>query len=187
MLKEATHDALRDAIKEAVRGAPVPSALEAQSQTRMLKLADEDDCVSARRLEAHFTASAFVFTPDGDTLALFHTKLQRWLQPGGHIEVSDATPLGAALREAHEETRLRDLEPLSCSPIDLDIHKIPSSARGPAHEHFDLRYALLYRGAFNPTINDESQGWCWLNGERLNMWARDPSIGRALTRGLRLL
>ena len=40
----------------------------------------------------HFTASAFVVSPDGTKVLLVeHARLGRWLQPGGHIEADDRT------------------------------------------------------------------------------------------------
>ncbi|HAN31188.1 MAG TPA: hypothetical protein DCQ06_06275 [Myxococcales bacterium] len=47
----------------------------------------------------HFTASAFVVSPDRSSLLLIkHKKLGRWLQPGGHIEAEDTTVESAARR-----------------------------------------------------------------------------------------
>ena len=38
----------------------------------------------------HFTASAFVLDPDEQAvLLIYHGKLKRWLQPGGHVEERD--------------------------------------------------------------------------------------------------
>lgn len=174
---------LQRAISAALRCALVLDEFDRVTQSRMLELVESRDCADPQRPEAHFTASAFVFNREGEVLALFHAKLQRWLQPGGHIEATDSSPLSAAIREVHEETALTALEPLSPHPIDLDIHLIPASPKhGAAHLHFDIRYALLYTGDVTPTINHESEGWRWLNGEALSAWVIDPSIGRAVGR-----
>lgn len=102
----------------------------------------------------HFTASAFVLSPDRQQLLLIrHTKLHLWLQPGGHIEVHDETILEAALREVREETGLQDLDLLS--PLfDIDIHRIPAHGAEPEHLHHDLRVALVARG--EPLIPPEA-------------------------------
>lgn len=92
----------------------------------------------------HFTASALVLTPDEDGLLLvLHSKLGRWLQPGGHFEPTDADPLAAARREVLEETGLDDLEVLDSGLLDVDVHAIPAHGSEPAHHHHDLR--LLFR------------------------------------------
>ena len=43
---------------------------------------------------------------DHKVLLLFHTKLKRWLQPGGHAD--DPNLARVALREAEEETGIND-------------------------------------------------------------------------------
>ncbi len=91
----------------------------------------------------HFTASAFVLSPDrGSLLLIYHSKLHRWLQPGGHFEPTDADLESAARREVAEETGLTDLE-LLAMPLDLDIHTIPARKEQPEHAHLDVR--LLFR------------------------------------------
>ncbi len=58
----------------------------------------------------HFTASAFVVSVDGDSILLIHhAKLGRWLQPGGHIEVDDASIEGATRRADCAPPQQRDL------------------------------------------------------------------------------
>jgi 8-oxo-dGTP pyrophosphatase MutT (NUDIX family) len=91
----------------------------------------------------HFTASAFILGPTGRQLLLIHhSKLRRWLQPGGHLEPGDSSPLETARREAREETGLTELTALATSAIDLDIHPIPETQSVGAHYHFDVRFAF---------------------------------------------
>jgi 8-oxo-dGTP pyrophosphatase MutT (NUDIX family) len=87
----------------------------------------------------HFTASGFVVSPDGSSLLLIHHgKLDRWLQPGGHIEAEDTTVQAAARREVLEETGVGDLELLGISLVRIDAHEIPQRGREPVHVHIDL-------------------------------------------------
>lgn len=87
----------------------------------------------------HFTASGFVVSPDGSSLLLIHhTKLDRWLQPGGHMEAEDSTVAAAARREVLEETGVGDLHLLGTSLVRIDAHEIPERGREPAHVHIDL-------------------------------------------------
>jgi 8-oxo-dGTP pyrophosphatase MutT (NUDIX family) len=87
----------------------------------------------------HFTASGFVVSPDDSSLLLIHHgKLDRWLQPGGHIEAEDSTVQAAARREIFEETGVGDLHLLGTSLVRIDAHEIPEGGREPAHVHIDL-------------------------------------------------
>src|SRR5450631_4506903 len=72
------------------------------------------DPFSREQPVAHFTGSALV-TDGARVVLVFHRKLSRWLQPGGHAEPEDAGDLTrTALREAREETGLAGwLHPLA--------------------------------------------------------------------------
>ena len=49
-----------------------------------------------------------------------------------------------ALREAHEEAvNFDELARGSAGIYDLDVHPIPARGAEPAHEHFDIRFALV--------------------------------------------
>ena len=87
----------------------------------------------------HFTASGFVTSPDGSSLLLIHhSKLNRWLQPGGHFEAEDTTVEVAACREVIEETGVGPLQRLGTSLVCIDAHEIPGRGSEPAHVHIDL-------------------------------------------------
>lgn len=91
----------------------------------------------------HFTASAFVLSPDRcQLLLILHKKLRLWLQPGGHIDPADVSWSAAARREVEEETGLTDLS-VEGELIDIDIHEIPAISREPAHLHFDVRMLFI--------------------------------------------
>lgn len=108
----------------------------------------------------HFTASAFVLSPDETSLLLIHhRKLGLWLQPGGHVEPEDVSLLEAARREVREETGLEELS-LMEPCFDLDIHQIPAYGQSPAHLHFDVR-ALFRAPDLRFQASDEVQGAKW--------------------------
>src|SRR5712691_1324612 len=87
----------------------------------------------------HVTASCFIVDPASRRVLLHHhRRLGRWLQMGGHVE-NDESTRAAALREATEESGLKDLE-LIDSVIDLDVHTIPYGKGEPDHTHYDVRY-----------------------------------------------
>src|SRR5439155_13984878 len=76
---------------------------ERRDLAAMTAFAGELDAPFSReQLPAHFTGSAVVVDPSGQRVCMvFHPKLERWLQPGGHWESADAGDIAAtALREA---------------------------------------------------------------------------------------
>lgn len=97
---------------------------------------------SRSTLEGHLTGSAFLLSAD-DAFAwlIWHEKLQRWLQPGGHLEPEDASPWHGALRELCEETGLSGADVDSDGSLfDVDVHTIPARSDEPTHFHHDLRF-----------------------------------------------
>lgn len=120
--------------------------LEARHQGMMMRALEHGSSVCTRAWfdPGHFTASAFVLSPARDSLLLVHhSKLRRWLQPGGHLESIDADPMASARREVLEETGLDALEPLGSGLLDVDVHEIPARPDEPSHLHLDLRFAFV--------------------------------------------
>ena len=55
----------------------------------------------------HFCAAAYIINPiDKKILLAYHSKFNRWVQPGGHIEDGEV-PEETAVREVYEETGVR--------------------------------------------------------------------------------
>lgn len=115
---------------------------EAESLVAVRRLlAVPDAFSSAFFVPGHVTASAFVVHPTQDSVALLlHSKIGKWLQPGGHIEREDESVVGAALREVFEEIGAGTVdEPWLC---DVDVHVFPARADVPQHLHHDVRVAF---------------------------------------------
>jgi len=132
----------------------------------------------------HVTASAVIARPSGDSVLLvFHRKLGRWLQPGGHVESDDESVFAAALRETREETGIEGFEaPIGDTILDLDVHAIPAHGKDPAHFHYDVRFLLTTADGRVP-----SPRAAWFSFVEVGVADRDGSLGRAtLKAALRL-
>ena len=115
-------------------------------------------------LAGHITGSA-VLTNASRTLLLliWHEKLGRWLQPGGHCEPDqDADVQATALRELLEETglspsSLRLVSLPMMQPFDVDVHLIPARKHEPEHWHYDVRF--LFELVGEPDFMNASYRW----------------------------
>lgn len=142
--------------------------------------------LSRAQAGAHFTASAVVVTPEGDRVAmLHHRKLDRWLQPGGHIEPEDAGDLlQASMREAREETGCEvGPHPLAPLPLDVDAHVIPARRDEGEHTHLDVRFLLVATSA-EALAHDpnESRAIQWFGWDEALARADDAALVRMLTK-----
>jgi 8-oxo-dGTP pyrophosphatase MutT (NUDIX family) len=155
---------------------------EAQHQRRMRQLCDVGGDPFSRDHYApgHFTASCFVLHPtEQSVLLIHHSKLHRWLQPGGHVDPDDVDVEAAARREAMEEVNLSDLILLSEGLFDLDVHEIPSLGGKPIHEHFDLRFLFRAR-THRVQAGSDANGARWIGVDEVKAEMSDESVLRAL-------
>lgn len=129
----------------------------------------------------HLTGSALVFNHDAtETLLLFHTKLQRWLQPGGHAD-GEANLARVALNEAIEETGIDGLEVVDPA-IDLDIHNVAPAGSDPVW-HYDVRFVVFAPLGAQPVGNHESQDIRWVSLDDLDSYDLDDGHHRMITAG----
>lgn len=112
----------------------------------------------------HVTCSAFIVSDDlKNVLLIHHAKYDMWLSPGGHGDAGE-TILLAASREVDEETGVKGMSLLTPKIFDIDIHRIPYSAKKneAEHWHFDVRYAFKAPADISVTLNEvECKGYQW--------------------------
>lgn len=127
----------------------------------------EPDGLAKACFPAHLTAGALVINDDGSRVLLnLHGKAQRWFAFGGHIEPTDTTLAGAALREAVEESGLPDLI-LDPTPVHLSLHSVDfCNPRGPVR-HFDVRFLARLGTSSEPVASDESSEVRWFDATDL--------------------
>lgn len=160
---------------------------EATTVDRFASLLEHVDDITdpAHYMPGHLTASAFAVDPaEGSLLLVHHEKLDRWLQPGGHIEPTDTALEMAARRELEEETGLSDAAGLGL--LDLDVHDIPARSDVPAHAHFDVRFA--FRATSNEIRALEGVRDCaWVLFDQLDGYEPDESVVRSAAKLRRLI
>jgi 8-oxo-dGTP pyrophosphatase MutT (NUDIX family) len=157
-----------------------------------------DDDITARTTfdTGHVTAGAIIITQSGKRVLLIdHVTLKMRIQPGGHIEPEDDSPLLAAYRECEEETgimadRLRYL-PLSDQdkevPFNIMVQNVPEHPvrHEPAHHHYDFWYLF--------TVSDDTVAASSDPGVTNHQWvplvdfAENPESTRAAEKAEKLL
>ena len=162
---------------------------ERKSQAAILDLLRRATDPFTRDHTDHITGSAIVARPDGSAfLMVFHRRLERWLQPGGHVEPEDASVEETALREAREETGQTALSIANGGRIlDLDVHPIPATPKRPAHVHYDLRYLATTQDDAAVAEPLEIEKVAWFSMEEALAIGVDASLERALRKARGIL
>jgi 8-oxo-dGTP pyrophosphatase MutT (NUDIX family) len=174
--------------RSTIAAVDLDDAAVAAYRGRMLAFVDEHpDALHRTCTAGHLTGSAWVVDPSSDRiLLLFHAKVRRWLQPGGHAD-GDANLAAVALREAVEETGIEGLS-VHPVPIDLDVHRFVSARTDePDHDHLDVRFLVVTPPGAEPTINHESEGARWVTPDELAGLDVDAGVHRMAAEGFAVL
>lgn len=134
---------------------------------------DGDQLFYRKNFTGHITASAYIINPQKDAILLLkHKALNRWLQPGGHVDLTDKTLLDAALREAEEETGIpaKKLELLHSDIFEVDSHIIPANdiKQEPEHIHHDIGFLFTCKILEIDIDEQESTAGKWVSFSELS-------------------
>lgn len=157
---------------------------EQQMHERIIAFVRDHENFYARELLiGHLTGSAWIVDETfSHALLVHHGKLNKWLQPGGHIE-DDADMLSAALREAREETGVA-VRPHSPAIFDVDIHEIPARPDEPAHFHYDIRFLLIADRTAPLVVTSESKDLAWVALDKIEPLTQEESVLRMVRKTL---
>ena len=123
------------------------NAQEAQDRLMMLDAIDRlPTPLTRENVFAHFTGSAWIVNPARTkVLMAWHNIYRTWAWTGGHAD-GDADLLAVALREAREETGIRDIRVAREGIYSLEALTVnPHIKRGKfvsAHIHLNVTYLL---------------------------------------------
>jgi ADP-ribose pyrophosphatase YjhB (NUDIX family) len=154
---------------------------------KMQTVVDNKNCLFSHFFSpGHFTSSAFVLSPDEQSIALiFHPLFQLWIQPGGHLDDTDRSIREAAIREVMEEISLKSVCTVEWSPsiLDLDIHQVPFNPykKQPPHEHYDVRF-LFRAPTWEISPANEIKQVQWVQLKDIHTVQTDASVRNGVKR-----
>ncbi len=155
------------------------------AKQRMLHFIDNNsDCFKRTLSQGHFTASCWLVNKNMDrALLTYHAKLNVWLQLGGHCD-GDSDIIAVALKEAHEESGLSNIQLISDQIFDIDVHVIPANTRESGHLHYDVRFLLQEQDDAPLIISHESKDLRWFSRDAKLLPTSEPSILRMFNKWL---
>ena len=159
----------------------------------MLKYIDDFDDVLTRQNEyGHFTSSAFVLNKERTKmLMIYHNIYKSWAWVGGHSD-GDADLLHVAIKEAKEETGIKNVTPIIDDIYSLEIINVNGhEKRGKyvgSHVHLNITYLL--ETDENEEIHikeDENSGVKWVSinnilNESSEVWIRDRVYSKIINK-----
>lgn len=137
----------------------------------LLLMESMENLLSRENTTAHFTASAWVVSPDrSKVLMAYHNIYHSWAWLGGHAD-GDSDLLKVAMREVKEESSITHVRPLSeeifsLETLTVDGH-IKNGAYVSSHLHLNLTY-LLEASTEDPLSikEDENSGVKWFSPQK---------------------
>ncbi|MDR1391342.1 MAG: NUDIX hydrolase [Holosporales bacterium] len=136
---------------------------ETEDKQKMLNFLNLNEACFERSLSTgHFTSSCWLENYDSTKfLMTLHKKLGFWLQLGGHAD-GDSDLIRVSLKEAREESGLKNIKLLSNEIFDIGVHMVSKYEKTPEHYHYDVRF--LSRATDDNEeiqISDESMDLRW--------------------------
>lgn len=153
---------------------------------------DFDDVLTRQNEYGHFTSSAFVLNKERTKiLMIYHKIYNSWAWVGGHSD-GDNDLLYVAMKEAKEETGIKNVVPISKDIYSLEIINVNGhEKRGKyvgSHVHLNVTYLL--EADENEEIHikeDENSGVKWVPideilSETSEVWVRDRVYAKIINK-----
>ena len=151
-----------------------------------------DDTLTRKNAIGHFTASAFAINKDRNKILMaYHKIYNSWAWVGGHSD-GDSDLLYVAMKEAIEETGIKNVAPISKNIYSLELINVNGhEKRGKyvgSHVHLNVTYLL--EADENEEIHikeDENSGVKWIPINKIleassEPWVRDRVYAKIISK-----
>lgn len=140
-----------------------------------------DDILTRNNEIAHITSSAFILNKRKDkTLMIHHNIYNSWSWTGGHAD-GEENFLAVAIREAKEETGVKNVKPISSDIFSIDILPVLGHIKKGkyvcAHLHLSIAYLVeVDEDEFLIAKLDENSGVKWIPVEEMAEYSNEPHM-----------
>lgn len=153
---------------------------EKQDKEIMIKYMDTFDDVFTRNNEiGHFTSSCWIVNKEKTkVLMIYHNIYDSWAWTGGHAD-GDEDLLRVAIKEAKEETGLKNVKPLSNEIFSLEVLGVDGHMKKgkyvSSHIHLNITYLLCADENEATHIKyDENSGVKWFELDKAVEVSNEP-------------
>lgn len=140
-----------------------------------------DDILTRDNMVAHITSSGFVVNKTKDKVLMVHHNIYNsWSWTGGHAD-GEEDLLAVAIREAREETGVKNIHPVTSHIFSLDILPVLSHIRRGNYvsAHLHLSIAYLVEADENELLivkADENSAVKWVSIDEVNVYSNEPHM-----------
>lgn len=142
-----------------------------------------DDTLTRQNKYGHFTSSAFVLNKERTKILMVYHKIYNlWAWPGGHSD-GDSNLLNVAMKEAKEETGIKNVIPIFKNIYSIEIISVNGHEKSEKYisSHVHLNVTYLLEADENEKIHikeDENSGVKWVPIDNVldltsETWVRD--------------
>ena len=160
---------------------PVNEQEEKDKEIMLRSFEDFDDVLKRDNEYLHFTSSAVVVNKNRDkVLMIYHNIYQSWAWTGGHAD-GDCDLLHVAIKEAKEETGLKEVLPVINEILGLNVLTVNGHIKNDkyvsSHLHLSIAYLLEANEDDELIINEEeTSGVKWIPINELHIHCNEPYI-----------
>ena len=137
-----------------------------------------EDCFERSLLIGHITCSGWLLNKEKTkALLMHHTKLNIWVQLGGHCD-GESDVFSVAKKELQEESGIIGIEKIYSEIFDIDVHTVPARPNEPEHIHYDIRFLFKVTSKEKIIQNKESKELRWISKDSSELPTRQRSVTR---------
>lgn len=140
-----------------------------------------DDILTRENKIAHITSSAFIVNKNKDKVLMIHHNIYNsWSWTGGHAD-GDKDLLSVAIREAKEETGVKNVNSPTSEIFSLDILPVLGHTKRGEYvsAHLHLSIAYLVEACEDELLivkEDENSGVKWVPIDEVDTYSNEPHM-----------
>lgn len=155
---------------------------EEKDKELILKCIDTyDNLLTRDNTIAHITSSGYIVNKNRDKVLMIHHNIYKtWAWTGGHVD-GDTDFLYVAIKEAKEETGVKNFRPISDKILSLDVLPVIGHFKNGSYvsSHLHLSVAYLLEADENEALHikeDENSGVMWIPIDQIDKYSNEPDM-----------
>ena len=155
---------------------------EQKDKELILKCLDNyTDLLTRENALAHITSSGYIVNKSRDKVLMIHHNIYKtWSWTGGHAD-GDSNLLHVAIKEAQEETGVKNFTPISKEIFSLDVLPVIGHIKKGKYisAHLHLSIAYLLEADENESLfikEDENSGVKWIPINEIHNYSNEPDM-----------